>query len=126
MSKILCVDDDREGMASRKEVLESAGHQVWQALSAGEALRIMQTEEIELAIVDYYLVNTTGVTLASEMKRLNPALAIIVLSGFGQLPGEAAGIANRWILKGSGAKQLLLAVRKVMEEKSRERTITET
>ncbi|HTG30566.1 MAG TPA: hypothetical protein VK818_20295 [Methylomirabilota bacterium] len=53
MSKILCVDDDAEGMASRKEVLESAGHQVWQALLADEALRIMQTEEIELAIVDY-------------------------------------------------------------------------
>ena len=53
MSKILCVDDDAEGMASRKEVLESAGHRVWQALSGDEALRIMQTEEIELAIVDY-------------------------------------------------------------------------
>ena len=50
---IVCVDDDAEGMASRKEVLESAGHQVWQALSGDEALRIMQTEEIELAIVDY-------------------------------------------------------------------------
>jgi DNA-binding NtrC family response regulator len=126
MSKILCVDDDRDGMASRKEVLESDGHQVWQALSAGEALRIMQTEEIELVIVDYYLVNTTGVMLAIEMKRLNPALAIVVLSGFGQLPGEAVGVANSWILKGSGPKQLLLAVRKIVAEKNRERTITET
>jgi DNA-binding NtrC family response regulator len=126
MSKILCVDDDRDGMASRKEVLESDGHQVWQALSAGEALRIMQTEEIELVIVDYYLVNTTGVMLAIEMKRLNPTLAIVVLSGFGQLPGEAVGVANSWILKGSGPKQLLLAVRKIVAEKNRERTITET
>jgi DNA-binding NtrC family response regulator len=126
MSKILCVDDDRDGMASRKEVLESEGHHVWQALSAPEALRIMQTEEMELAIVDYYLVNTTGVALATEMKLLNPALAIIVLSGFGQLPGEAAGIVNSWILKGSGPKQLLLAVRKIMAERNRERTTTET
>ena len=122
MSKILCVDDDREGMASRKEVLESAGHQVWQALSAGEALRIMQTEEIELAIVDYYLTNTNGLALATDMKRLKPALPIIMLSGFGQLPGEGAGIANSWILKGSGPTQLLLAVRKKMAEQNRERT----
>jgi CheY-like chemotaxis protein len=55
MTKILCVDDDAEGMASRKEVLESEGHEVWQALSAREALRVMQSEEIDLAIVDYYL-----------------------------------------------------------------------
>jgi DNA-binding NtrC family response regulator len=120
MTKILCVDDDAEGMASRKAVLESAGHQVWHALAAEEALRIMQTEEIELAIVDYYLANTNGVELAVGLKRLKPALPIIVLSGFGQLPGEAVGVANSWILKGSGPKQLLLAVRKIMAEKNRE------
>ena len=124
MAKILCVDDDRDGMASRAEVLDSEGHQVWQALSPAQALRIVQTEEIELAIVDYYLVNSTGLALATDMKRLNPALAIIVLSGFGQLPGEAAGIANSWILKGSGPKQLLLAVRKIMAEKTRASPIT--
>jgi DNA-binding NtrC family response regulator len=125
MANILCVDDDAEGMASRKEVLESDGHQVWQAPSATAAMRIMQSEPIELAIVDYYLVNTNGVALATDMKRLNPNLAIIVLSGFGQLPGEAVGIANSWILKGSGAKQLLLTVRKIMAEKNRLRTSAE-
>lgn len=125
MTKILCVDDDVDGMASRKEVLESEGHQVWQALSAAEALRILQTEAIELVIVDYYLVNTNGVALATDMKQLNPALAIIVLSGFGQLPGEAVGIANSWILKGSGPRELLLTVRKIIAEKNRLSTNTE-
>jgi two-component system response regulator ResD len=124
MTRILCVDDDAEGMASRKEVLESDGHQVWQALAADEALRIMQTAEIDLAIVDYYLANTNGLALAADMKRLNPALAIIMLSGFGQLPGEGVGIMNSWILKGSGPKQLLLAVRKIMAEKTRASTMT--
>src|ERR1700719_1151880 len=124
MTRILCVDDDAEGMVSRKEVLESDGHRVWQALSADEALRIMQTAEIDLAIVDYYLANTNGLALATDMKRLNPALAIIMLSGFGPLPGEGVGIMNSWILKGSGPKQLLLAVRKIMTEKTRASTIT--
>ena len=126
MAKILCVDDDGDGMASRREVLESDGHEVWQALSAGEALRVMQSEEIELAIVDYYLANTNGLSLAMELKRLNPALAIVMLSGFGQLPGEGVGIANSWILKGSGPKELLLAVRKIMAETNRQRTATGT
>jgi len=117
------VDDDVDGMASRREVLESDGHEVREAASADEALRIMKTEEIDLAIVDYYLVNTTGVALATEMKQLNPGLAIIVLSGFGQLPGEAVGIVNSWILKGSGAKQLLREVQKVIAEKNRSRQL---
>jgi DNA-binding NtrC family response regulator len=126
MTRILCVDDDIEGMASRKEVLESQGHQVREATSPEEALRIIKTEEIELAIVDYYLVNTNGLALATEMKRLNPTLGIIMLSGFGQLPGEAVGIANSWILKGNGPKPLLLAVQKIMAGKKREPTTTET
>jgi two-component system response regulator RegA len=117
MTRILCVDDDIEGMASRKEVLESQGHQVREATSSEEALRIIKAEEIELAIVDYYLLNSNGLTLATEMKRLNPTLRIIMLSGFGQLPGEAVGIANSWILKGSGPKPLLLAVQKIMAGK---------
>lgn len=117
MTRILCVDDDIEGMASRKEVLESQGHQVREATSPEEALRIIKAEEIELAIIDYYLVNSNGLTLATEMKRLNPTLRIIMLSGFGQLPGEAVGIANSWILKGSGPKPLLLAVQKIMAGK---------
>ena len=125
MTKILCVDDDVDGMASRKEVLESEGHQVWQALSAAEALRILQTEAIELAS-GLLSGEHQGLTLAADMKRLNPALAIIVLSGFGQLPGEAVGIANSWILKGSGPKELLLVVRKIMTEKNRFSTNTET
>jgi DNA-binding NtrC family response regulator len=123
MSRILCVDDDVDGMASRREVLESAGHEVREAASADEALRIMKTEEIELAIVDYYLANTNGLALATDMKRLNPALAIIMLSGFGQLPGEGVGIMNSWILKGSGAKQLLREVQKVIAEKNRSRQL---
>jgi DNA-binding NtrC family response regulator len=118
MSRILCVDDDVDGMASRREVLESAGHEVREAASADEALRIMKAEEIDLAIVDYYLANTNGLALATDMKRLNPALAIIMLSGFGQLPGEGVGIMNSWILKGSGPKQLLREVQKVIAEKT--------
>lgn len=117
------MDDDVDGMASRREVLESAGHEVREAASADEALRIMKTEEIELAIVDYYLANTNGLALATDMKRLNPALAIIMLSGFGQLPGEGVGIMNSWILKGSGAKQLLREVQKVIAEKNRSRQL---
>jgi len=73
-----------------------------EAVFGADALHIIQTEEIELAIVDSYLVDTNGLALAAEMKRLNPALAIIVLSA----SREVVGIANSWILKGSGAKEL--------------------
>jgi DNA-binding NtrC family response regulator len=117
MAKILCVDDDADGMASRRDVLERDAHEVREAASANQALLIMKTEEIDLAIVDYYLVNTTGVALATEMKRLNSPLAIIVLSGFGQLPREAVGIVNSWILKGSGPEQPVRELQKARKNK---------
>jgi DNA-binding response OmpR family regulator len=114
MANILCIDDDANGMAIRAEVLETEGHRVWQAPSPSKGLRLLQTERIDLVIIDYYLADANGLTLAREIKRLNTAMPIIVLSGFGELPGEALGVANDWVLKGSGPKAILLAVRKLV------------
>ena len=125
MANILCVDDDEDGLMSRKDVLQSDGHRVWGAHLATEGLQIFQAEKIDLVIVDYYLTDTTGLMVAEEIKQINPEVPIIVLSGFGQLPGEAVGVAHRWILKGSGPKILLDAVNALTSSVKQERR-TET
>jgi CheY-like chemotaxis protein len=51
-----------------------------------------------------------GLAVAREIKRLNPAVPIIVLSGLAELPGEAVGIADRWIMKGRSTQALLDAI----------------
>ena len=38
------------------------------------------------------------------IKKLNPGIPIIMLSGLAELPGEGVGIADRWILNTKGAR----------------------
>ena len=49
-----------------------------------------------------------GTAVASELKRINPAVPIMVLSGVSELPGEAAGLVDQWLVKGSHRAETLL------------------
>jgi hypothetical protein len=60
-----------------------------------------------------------GTEVAAELKRVNPLIPIIVLSGVSDLPGEAAGLVDQWLLKGSHrAEQLLESVGTLLGRRS--------
>lgn len=75
-----------------------------------EGLRLFRSHKIDLVIVDYWMAGMNGLAVAREIKKLNPAVPIIVLSGLAELPGEAIGIADRWIIKGHSTQDLLDAI----------------
>jgi CheY-like chemotaxis protein len=107
MAIILCIDD--EPSASRKLLLESAGHQVIDSQTGAEGIQVFRSNAIDLAILDYFMSGMNGLDVARALRAINPAIPIIMLSGFGELPGEAPWI-NRWIVKGHSSKHLLNAV----------------
>jgi len=56
--------------------------------------------------------------VASELKRINPNVPIIVLSGMLDLPGEASGLVDEWMIKGSTrAEQLLNSISGLLEQR---------
>ncbi len=108
---ILCIDDETAGLLTRKLLLESAGYRVLEARSGIEGIRLFQTEKVDAVILDYWMSGMKGTQVASELKRINPSVPIIVLSGMLDLPGEAAGLVDEWMIKGSTrAEQLLNSV----------------
>jgi CheY-like chemotaxis protein len=110
MAIILCIDDEPNPLQARKFLLESEGHQVIEAASGKEGLRIFQSRNIDAVVLDYWMSGMNGLAVAQEIKRLRPHTPIIMLSGFPELPGEAVGLADRWILKGRGTRDLLVAI----------------
>jgi DNA-binding NtrC family response regulator len=80
-------------------LLEAAGFDFLGARSGAEALELFCRDEIAAVILDYWMSGMKGTEIASEMKRLRPAIPIIVVSGFGHLPGEAP-MVNAWFHKG--------------------------
>ena len=108
VATILCVDDEANQLILRKLLLENAGYRVLTADSFRSALATFLSHAIDLAVVDYWMTGGNGVQLASELKRHQESLPIVILSAYSELPWETIGIADAWITKG-GASQTLLA-----------------
>jgi signal transduction histidine kinase len=118
IATILCIDDEATGLLPRKLLLESAGHRVLEARSGPEGIRLFQSEKVDAVILDYWMSGMKGTTVASELKRINPTIPIIVLSGMSDLPGEAAGVVDQWLIKGSlRAEQLLESISTLLERR---------
>jgi two-component system copper resistance phosphate regulon response regulator CusR len=110
MPTILCIDDEANLLLTRKLLLESKGYQVIEAGTGEEGLRLFRSNRIDLVVVDYWMAGMNGLAVSREIKRMNPAVPIIMLSGLAELPGEGVGIADRWILKGRSPGDLLDAI----------------
>lgn len=115
---ILCIDDEASGLLARRFLLESAGYRVIEAHSGPAGIRLFQSEKVSVVILDYWMSGMKGTVVAAELKRINPNIPIIVLSGVSNLPGEAAGLVDQWFLKGSHrAEKLLESISTLLERR---------
>ena len=85
-ASILVVDDDASLASTLKEFLVREGYSVEVALSAAEALSIQEANPgISLALVDLIMPVTDGLTLTDELRRRNPDLSVIIMTGYGTI-----------------------------------------
>src|SRR5436305_14594667 len=80
--KVLLADDDPDQLSLRCMLVEQSG---FQAIGAGDyvsAATVAAAQKPECAVVDLRLpTEDLGLRLVCELKRLNPAIHIIVLTG---------------------------------------------
>lgn len=79
--RILLVDDDVSSLEVLGEVLKRAGYEIFSAENGYEALKIIQSDSIDLAILDYELPDTTGLELLQQIKPMQPSVPVIIMSG---------------------------------------------
>jgi DNA-binding response OmpR family regulator len=98
---ILIVEDQDEVLDIIKLRLERDGYEVFVASSGDEAFSILRSRPIDALIADVNLGDTslTGLDLATEARRLNGAMRILLISGEGMTDTTIAD---------AGADQLLL------------------
>lgn len=86
---ILLVDDDTLIAASTVALLEDLGHHVVEAHSGKEALAILSDGlHPDLVITDHAMAGMTGVDLAVALRVRDPALPILLATGYAELQGE--------------------------------------
>ena len=81
--RILIVDDDEMVVNSLKALLTlETPHEVLPFTSCKEALEAIHLDPIDLAISDFLMPEMDGVSFLKEVRRLYPAIQLIILTGF--------------------------------------------
>ena len=106
---VLCIDDEQTALQLRQHLLESAGYKVLAAKSGRQGVSAFKSQPVSAVVLDYWMADMNGMQVAREIRRLNPAVPIIILSAYGELLDESLGIADIWIRKGEEDPQYLLS-----------------
>lgn len=84
---VLLVDDDPLVRTGAAALLEMFGYHVLDAASGQEALQILQeAEAVDVLITDYAMPGMSGVALIHNMRRLAPALPVLLITGYADRP----------------------------------------
>lgn len=81
MARILLIDDDELLRSVIAKSLTHAGHQVLQAGDGKQGVEIFQASNFDLVITDVIMPVQEGVETIMELRRENPTLPIIAISG---------------------------------------------
>ncbi len=120
MKKILIVDDDLELSGNLTEILEGAGYLTDMAASGKEALEKI-SDTFDIVILDMMMPGMSGLEVISELKKKTPATKIIMITAFATVDNAVQAIklgANDYISKPFMIDDLLITVKKVLEEAS--------
>ncbi|MDQ7784426.1 MAG: PAS domain S-box protein [Desulfomonilaceae bacterium] len=118
---ILLVDDDDRIREMGRQVIETAGYKVLTARSGEEALETYAAHgaDISLVILDLIMPGMGGNRCLEELLRRDPKARVLVASGYsenGLSHGEKSGGARGFIGKPYHAKDILRAIRKVLDQ----------
>jgi DNA-binding response OmpR family regulator len=79
---ILLVDDDGDILFHFKNILSNEGYLVESASYGRDALLKTKETDFDMAIIDIMLPDTRGDQLAIEIRKLNPSIELIFITGF--------------------------------------------
>jgi PAS domain S-box-containing protein len=84
---ILVVDDDALVLMNTAAMLEDMGHEVVEASSGDQALRVLRrARRIDLVITDQAMPGITGTELAAAIRSEWPDVPVVLATGYAELP----------------------------------------
>jgi signal transduction histidine kinase/CheY-like chemotaxis protein len=92
---VLAVDDEPEVLAALEEMLASLGYEPAGFRDPQEALAAVRADprRFDAMVSDEVMPQLTGTQLAVELRKLNPALPIVIASGYGGSGFEARALS---------------------------------
>jgi signal transduction histidine kinase/PAS domain-containing protein len=113
---ILVVDDDEMVRRLVRVILQRHGYHVVEARNSGEALLMAERLQIEIPLLvsDVQMAHMSGLELYDRIQPMRPRMAALFISG------SEGGVSSsdermRWLSKPFTSRQLLLAIRELLD-----------
>jgi two-component system response regulator PilR (NtrC family) len=118
--RILIVDDEEVLRDVLDAVLRREGFDIVAAASGEEALSKLDTEEIDLVVLDVMLPGISGIDTLRAIRISNPALPVIVITAFSSIDGAIEAMkqgAFHYIPKPFKNEEVVITVNKALEQR---------
>jgi CheY-like chemotaxis protein/anti-sigma regulatory factor (Ser/Thr protein kinase) len=112
--RILVVDDEPSTLEVVSGYLRGDGHRVLTAADGGEAMQRFMSDDFDLVITDHGMPGMNGLQLADAVHRVNPAKAVILLTGFAFGPEQQPTSIDCVLQKPLAREDLRDALRSVL------------
>lgn len=94
MSKVLLVDDNPTQLGIRETLLRAQGLDVSTATTVDEALEMLTRADGSFGVVvtDHVMPGRTGAEFVRELRRVDPSVPVLVITGMGDAEEEYEGL----------------------------------
>lgn len=120
-ARLLVVDDEESVALTVGEVLRQEGFHVTTAQSGNEAVARLNESEFDLVLTDLHMEGGDGITVLEEVRRRDPLLITIVLTGFASVESAISALrhgAYDYLIKPCLIDDLKFTVRRGIEHRS--------
>jgi two-component system response regulator PilR (NtrC family) len=118
--RVLIVDDEEVLRDVLDAVLRREGFDIVTASTGEEALSLLDTEEIDLIILDVMLPGISGIDAMRAIRISNPTLPVIIITAFSSIDGAIDAMkqgAFHYIPKPFKNEEVVLTVNKALEQR---------
>lgn len=91
--RVLLVDDEKEYLHVLSNRLGKRGLSVVKASSGQEGIQALRRQDFDVAVLDLKLEDMDGIEVLKVFKRMDPNLAVVMLTGHGSAEAARDGIA---------------------------------
>jgi two-component system, NtrC family, nitrogen regulation response regulator NtrX len=120
MAQILIIDDEQDIRTSLRGILEDEGHQIQEADSGEDGLKLLGQAEPDLCFLDIWLPGMDGLQVLEQAREAYPYVPMIMISGHGNIETAVTAIKNGafdFIEKPLSLEKVLVTTAKAMEFK---------
>lgn len=121
MLNILIIEDDAAFGQMLQRFLVKKAFEVQLSFSAEDAIRIFKNNDFDLVITDVRLPNYDGIQLLSDLKKINPSIPVIVMTGYAEVASAVKAMkkgAFDYISKPFTPEEIVMLIENALQKKS--------